>query len=328
MPCIIPCGTTIVEKHMRDPTMNDQHSANVDKPAGQRMLPTDRISYSAIAERAAPQAAGRRPHGGVGDRQRRGVGPAQTDAAHRHDAAGRRLADARHPQLGLARVRQPRRLLAHARGVRRVPIPGVLAINGCAIEAYEPIARAALERKWEFIGHGFTQKNMQKVPDERDDIRKTHRGHRAVTGGPPRGWLGPGLTETWDTPDILAEEGYEYVCDWVLDDQPVMAEDARQADRQRALYAGMQRRGDDADPASHGVGVLRPRHRPVRADLCRRGGLRARDGARGPSLHHGRAAPAEIFPQALEHIRTKPDVLFWTGEQILDWYLAAGPRAP
>ena len=42
-----------------------------------------------------------------------------------------------------------------------------------------------------------------------------------TTGKRPRGWLGPGLTETWETPDILAEEGYDYVADWVLDDQPV-----------------------------------------------------------------------------------------------------------
>ena len=42
-----------------------------------------------------------------------------------------------------------------------------------------------------------------------------------ASGKPPRGWLGPGLTETWETPDLLVEEGYDYVCDWVLDDQPV-----------------------------------------------------------------------------------------------------------
>ena len=42
-----------------------------------------------------------------------------------------------------------------------------------------------------------------------------------MTGKNPRGWLGPGLTETWETPDLLAEEGYDYVCDWVLDDEPV-----------------------------------------------------------------------------------------------------------
>jgi hypothetical protein len=100
-------------------------------------------------------------------------------------------------------------------------IRAVLAINGSAISRYLPIARAALERGWEFIGHGFTQQSMQKVGDERDDIRKTVAAIREFTGKAPRGWLGPGLTETWETPDLLVEEGFEYVCDWVLDDQPV-----------------------------------------------------------------------------------------------------------
>jgi peptidoglycan/xylan/chitin deacetylase (PgdA/CDA1 family) len=100
-------------------------------------------------------------------------------------------------------------------------IRAALAINGSAIRSYEPISRAALERGWEFVGHGYSQKNMQKVEDERADIRKTTEAIRAFTGTAPRGWLGPGLTETWETPDILVEEGYDYVCDWVLDDQPL-----------------------------------------------------------------------------------------------------------
>ncbi len=101
-------------------------------------------------------------------------------------------------------------------------IQAVLAINGRAIASYEPIARAALERGWEFIGHGYSQKNMQKVADERADIRRTTEAIRAFGGSAPRGWLGPGLTETWETPDLLVEEGYDYVCDWVLDDEPVL----------------------------------------------------------------------------------------------------------
>jgi hypothetical protein len=52
--------------------------------------------------------------------------------------------------------------------------------------------RAALERDWEFIGHGFTQRNMQKVKDERADICKTRVVIADTTGKPPRGWLGPG----------------------------------------------------------------------------------------------------------------------------------------
>src|SRR5271166_3375553 len=103
----------------------------------------------------------------------------------------------------------------------RSRIRAVLAINGSAIQRYKPIAHAALERGWEFIGHGFSQRSMQKVADERDDIRRTAAAIRDFTGRPPRGWLGPGLTETWETPDLLVEEGFEYVCDWVLDDQPV-----------------------------------------------------------------------------------------------------------
>src|SRR5437764_611649 len=104
----------------------------------------------------------------------------------------------------------------------RLRLPSALAINGGAIRSYEAISIAARERNWEFMGHGFGQKNMQKVPDERADIAKTTDAIKQFTGRAPRGWLGPGLTETWDTPDILAEHGYEYVCDWVLDDQPVV----------------------------------------------------------------------------------------------------------
>jgi hypothetical protein len=70
-------------------------------------------------------------------------------------------------------------------------IPGVMNINGSALVAYPEIVKAAVERQWEFVGHGFTQRNMQKVADERDDIRKppviaSATGKR-LTGG----WPGP-----------------------------------------------------------------------------------------------------------------------------------------
>ena len=95
-------------------------------------------------------------------------------------------------------------------------IPAVLAINGSAIARYGAIVKAARERQWEFIGHGFSQKNMQKVPDEREDIVKTTNAIRAFTGRRPRGWLGPGLTETWETPDILAELGQRKAHRWIV----------------------------------------------------------------------------------------------------------------
>src|ERR1700677_733730 len=50
-------------------------------------------------------------------------------------------------------------------------LPVALAVNGSALAAYPAIVRAAVDRKWEFVGHGFTQRNMQKVKNERVDIR-------------------------------------------------------------------------------------------------------------------------------------------------------------
>ena len=42
----------------------------------------------------------------------------------------------------------------------------------------------------------------------------------AAAGRPTKGWLGPGLVETFNTLDLLAEAGIEYVSDWCNDDQP------------------------------------------------------------------------------------------------------------
>ena len=100
--------------------------------------------------------------------------PTQTDAAHRADAAGRRLADRPTFRTGPG----TNTATASASGACSkvfddFKIPAVLAINGSALAAYPPIVEAALERNWEFMGHGFTQRNMQKVENERDDIRKT-----------------------------------------------------------------------------------------------------------------------------------------------------------
>jgi hypothetical protein len=50
----------------------------------------------------------------------------------------------------------------------------------------------------------------------------THASSRTpVPGKRPRGWFGPGLTQTFDTLDHLAEAGIEYIGDYVLDDDPV-----------------------------------------------------------------------------------------------------------
>jgi peptidoglycan/xylan/chitin deacetylase (PgdA/CDA1 family) len=203
-------------------------------------------------------------------------------------------------------------------------IPAVLAINGSAINAYEPIARAALDRKWEFIGHGFTQKNMQKVEDESEDIRKTTDAIKAFTGRPPRGWLGPGLTETWNTPDLLKKMGYDYVCDWVLDDQPVVL---RTAHGPLVNVPYTQECNDVAMMLIQHHKASEYRDRAI--DQFEQIYADSKDSARVMALvvhPYIMGAPHRLryFREALQHIAAKSDVAWWTGEQILDWYVGQG----
>jgi peptidoglycan/xylan/chitin deacetylase (PgdA/CDA1 family) len=202
-------------------------------------------------------------------------------------------------------------------------IPAVLAINGSAIQTYQPIARAALDRGWEFIGHGFGQKNMQKVPDERADIAKTTAVIRDFTGKKPRGWLGPGLTETWDTPDILAEQGYDYVCDWVLDDQPVLL-NTRTKPLVNIPYT--QECNDVAMMLIQHHSATEYRQRAI--DQFEQLYADAANSARVMALvvhPYIMGAPHRLryLRESLEHIHARPGVVFWTGEQILEWYLGA-----
>jgi peptidoglycan/xylan/chitin deacetylase (PgdA/CDA1 family) len=204
-------------------------------------------------------------------------------------------------------------------------VKAVLAINGSAIATYEAISEAAAKRGWEFIGHGYTQKNMQKVPDERADIARTTESIRAYTGKRPRGWLGPGLTETWETPDLLAEDGYDYVCDWVLDDQPVWL-----ATRAKPLVniPYTQECNDVAMMLIQHHTASEYRHRAI--DQFEQLYTDASNTARIMALvvhPYIMGAPHRLryFREALAHIRARSDAAVWTGEQICDWFVARCP---
>ena len=94
------------------------------------------------------------------------------------------------------------------------------ALNANVCRSYPLVAQAMHDVGWEVMGHGLTQGALHLLPDQRQAIRESIAIIREFTGKKPKGWLGPGLTETWETLDVLAEEGIEYVSDWVNDDQP------------------------------------------------------------------------------------------------------------
>ena len=89
-------------------------------------------------------------------------------------------------------------------------VKATASINASVCLSYPRVAEAIRDGGWEFMGHGFTQKALNLVNNEQAMIRQSIDTIRDFTGKPPRGWLGPGLTETWDTLEILAAEGIEY----------------------------------------------------------------------------------------------------------------------
>ena len=97
-----------------------------------------------------------------------------------------------------------------------------LALNARVCLDYERVAREALNAGWEFMGHSYEQMPIHKVPDQKAMIHKSLDTIETFTGKRPVGWLGPGLTQTLDTPELLADAGVKYIGDWVYDDEPTV----------------------------------------------------------------------------------------------------------
>ena len=102
-------------------------------------------------------------------------------------------------------------------------VKATVALNSLVCEHYPKAVDEMKKRGWEFMGHGTT--NSESLgglnPErEREVIRSVLKTIEQATGRKPGGWLGSGLVETYNTLDILAEEGVTYCGDWNTDDQP------------------------------------------------------------------------------------------------------------
>lgn len=109
----------------------------------------------------------------------------------------------------------------------RHDVRATVALNSDVCEHEPEIVEAGRKRGWEFMGHGETNSrplNGMGEDEERAVIRNARRRIEEATGAAPRGWLGPARAETFDTPRLLVEEGFEYVGDFVNDDQPYRME--------------------------------------------------------------------------------------------------------
>jgi allantoinase len=200
-----------------------------------------------------------------------------------------------------------------------------LSINGSVCGAYPRVAGAARDAGWEFMGHGFVQVPTHKVADQAAMIAETVRTIESFTGERCVGWLGPGLTETLETPDLLAEAGIRYIADFVVDDLPCPI-------RTRAgtvwsmpyslelndipVFMIQHHRADEF--------VARARASADRliAEAKADGGARVMGFAIHPYIT-GVPHRIAMLEAVLDDLCGRSDAVFMQGREILDWYLQA-----
>ena len=204
-------------------------------------------------------------------------------------------------------------------------VPASVNINSAVTEQYPSLAQAMHKAGWEFIGHGVTQRLAHKEPDEEAAIKTALDQLAAFTGKKVRGWMSPGLAQTFNTPDFLKKHGVEYNLDWVLDDVPCWMKTAHGP--LAALPYGFELN----DSLVYAV------ERHSSPEYLRRvkdtldtftPELKTQPRILTLSLHpHLIGVPHRIgyLRDCLKLLKQRDDVIFMTGSEILDWYKSVEP---
>jgi peptidoglycan/xylan/chitin deacetylase (PgdA/CDA1 family) len=201
------------------------------------------------------------------------------------------------------------------------------AINARVCEgAGEPVAAAMRDAGWGFMGHGYHQLALHMVEDQKDNIQKSFDVLRAYTGTAPKGWLGPGLHQTLDTLDYLAEVGFKFVTDFPMDEQPVSMRTS--SDPIVALPYTLELSDLPMMVVhQHESRVWQDRVIDQFDRLYQEGAEQPR--VMSMSIHpYIMGVPHRIkyFEAAYDYMLGHDEVWFTTAEEIYDWYIANPPQ--
>lgn len=103
-------------------------------------------------------------------------------------------------------------------------VPATVLVNSHLYEEAPGLVEAFRARGDEIAGHGRTNAERQGVLDEEAERALIAEATQTLIQhehARPKGWLGPWISQSAVTPDLLQEAGYEYLLDWCHDDQPV-----------------------------------------------------------------------------------------------------------
>jgi allantoinase len=202
-------------------------------------------------------------------------------------------------------------------------VRGTVALNSDVCRHYPRIIEAGKQLGWEWMGHGnnnSTLINRQSEDEERQLIKSVIDTIKTSTSRQPRGWLSPALSESHRTLDILAENGIQYVGNWVNDEQPYPM---------RVKNGSMLSMPYSIELNDIPV-FLEQGQAPERFGqmICDQFDVLYEDGAKtgrvmSICLHPfliGHPHRSKYFYQALAHIKSRQEVWVTTGGEINDWY--------
>jgi allantoinase len=211
--------------------------------------------------------------------------------------------------------------------LRKYGIRATATVNADICDHHPQILEDACELGWEFMGHNLTNAiRLSGMPleEERRVIGESLAKLERFTGKRPRGWLGAGLAETWNTLDLLAQAGVDYVSDWVNDDQPYLMD----AGGKRLVYLPYSYEINDSPQLYYRDRAISDFEDMIKRQfdvLYREGEQSAR--VMAICLHpYIIGVPHRIgaLDSALAYICGHPDVWCATGSEIVDAYLASG----
>jgi allantoinase len=204
----------------------------------------------------------------------------------------------------------------------RLEIKPTLAANARICEDYPRVAEEAKRNGWEFMGHAYDQMPIHKVEDQAAMINRSMDVIEKFTGTRPVGWLGPGLTQTLETPEILAEAGVKYIGDWVYDDEPTVIRTAKGP--LVTLPYTIELNDIPMMIVHHHESDYLTRRAIDQFDrLYQEGEHRAKIVAL--AIHpyiSGQPHRIKYLEQIYDYVNQFDGVLHWNGAQILEWYMA------
>ena len=204
---------------------------------------------------------------------------------------------------------------------RRLKIRPSVATNARVCVDYPRVAQACRDAGWEFIGHSYEQGPIHREEDEAGMIKRSLDTLEKFTGRRPLGWLGPGLTQTLETPDNLAAAGVQYIGDWVYDDEPTEIQTAH-GPLVTLPYSVETNDIPMMLVQHHEAAYWTQKCLDTFERYYEEGAQRAKIMA--IAIHpyiSGQPFRIGYLEEIYKKINRKKGVLHWNGEQILDWYL-------